>query len=114
MSWGEIRKAVNSDLNTPLNEGGVKIVKSVQWGNINTNKSNNNSDTSTQYLTVGISEVNTEKSIVILDGGTGYNGCFCPPKLSEFNSNNLVFVRNFMSSELKNYFVGRWTVVEYY
>ena len=31
MSWSEVKK-VNSNLNTPLNEGGVKIVKSVQRG----------------------------------------------------------------------------------
>lgn len=113
MSWPEAKK-INSDPRTPLNEGGVKIVKSVQWGNFNTTKSNNNNDTSTQYLSVAISEVDLEKSIVILDGGSAYSNCYKPALLSEFNSDNLVFSRNFMSSELKNYFVGRWTVVEYY
>ena len=56
MSWAEVKK-INSDLNVPLNEGGVKIVKSVQRG------ISNGSTTS-----IAISEVNPDKCMLLLDG----------------------------------------------
>lgn len=62
MSWGEVKK-INSNMNVPLNEGGVKIVKSVQRG----------VGTATSLI---ISSVNAGKSILLIDGivtTTGYD-----------------------------------------
>lgn len=68
MSWGEVKK-INSNLKTPLNEGGVKIVKSVQRGSA--------TGTMTGDTSIAISEVNPSKCIVLLNGGiidrSGYN-----------------------------------------
>lgn len=71
MLWAAIKKAINSDLNVPLNEGGVKIVKSVQrgnyegdyvadWGSANPDSSNR---------TIKINEVDLNKAILIVNGG---------------------------------------------
>ena len=54
MSWSEAKK-INSDLNIPLNEGGVKIVKSIQRG-VGTATS------------ISISEVNPDKCMLLIDG----------------------------------------------
>ena len=55
MSWSEAKK-INSDLKTPLNEGGVKIVKSIQALSYTiTNGGGAN---------LAISPVNQEKSII--------------------------------------------------
>ena len=59
MSWSEVKK-VNSNLNTPLNEGGVKIVKSVQRGILK-------STGSTFKYTININAINVNKSIIIVE-----------------------------------------------
>lgn len=59
MSWSEVKK-VNSNLNTPLNEGGVKIVKSVQRGVVK--------NTSAPCIfTININAINVNKSIIIVE-----------------------------------------------
>ena len=55
MDWDAILMAVNSDPSKPLNEGGVKIVKSVQRGVGNA-------------TSIAIDEVNPDKCIVLIDG----------------------------------------------
>ena len=64
MSWGEVKK-INSDMNTPLNEGGVKIVKSVQRGRAGANSNNS-------YQTFAINEVDIKKSIVVSSTYSSY------------------------------------------
>ena len=59
MSWSEVKK-VNSNLNTPLNEGGVKIVKSVQRGVVKNTGSPYN-------YTININNINVNKSIIIVE-----------------------------------------------
>ena len=59
MSWSEVKK-VNSNLNTPLNEGGVKIVKSVQRGVVK-------NISAPSVLTININAINVNKSIIIVE-----------------------------------------------
>ena len=65
MDWDAILMAVNSDPTKPLNEGGVKIVKSVQRG-VTWSNSNNS------YQTLAINEVDIKKSIVVSSTNSGY------------------------------------------
>ena len=58
MSWAEVKK-VNSNLNTPLNEGGVKIVKSIQRGVVK--------GTGSFCYTININAINVDKSIIIVE-----------------------------------------------
>lgn len=62
MSWSEVKK-INSDLTTPLNKGGVKIVKSVQRGLFELDKRY----TIIWDYTIPINEVDPEKCLVIID-----------------------------------------------
>lgn len=59
MNWGAVKK-VNSDLTTPLNEGGIKVVKSVQRGVGATTDECLGSG-----LIINISPVDLEKSICL-------------------------------------------------
>lgn len=59
MSWVEIKKAVNSNLKMPLNEGGVKIVKSIQRFSGNGSSS----------ITFGSPKPNVEKCLFLLQVG---------------------------------------------
>lgn len=71
MLWAAIKKAINSNLNVPLNEGGVKIVKSVQRGNYEgdyvADWGSNKPDSSNK--TIKINEVDLDKAILIVNGG---------------------------------------------
>ena len=59
MDWDAILMAVNSDPSKPLNDGGVKIVKSRQIGRFT-----RPNDNTYQNFSIAISEVNPLKCIV--------------------------------------------------
>ena len=98
MSWAEIKKAINSDLNKPLNEGGVKIVKSVQRG------------TSSIPASITISSVNPSKSIVIVQGGS-YSSNYSGAAYGTMDTSGTGITLSTSSSEK-----GRcsWQVIEFY
>ena len=103
MSWGEVKK-INSDLNTPLNEGGVKIVKSVQRG------ISNGSTTS-----IAISEVNPDKCLVILNGSILQNDAayMYGVLISSLTSTSLS-VRNPYTTGGSESMYWSWQVIEFY
>ena len=83
MSYAEIKKTINSDFSTPLNEGGVKIVKSVQRGlvmagttitGIETFQSNTGTSyTKSYYIDITISKINLDKCLIVIPEGVQYN-----------------------------------------
>ncbi len=93
MSWAEIKKAVNSDISTPLNTlitnlisqvksyistaGNVKVVRNVQRGFVRLSGVSYEREISDTYgTTVSLSGfTNTSKMMVVLNGGsTRYQG----------------------------------------
>ena len=83
MSYAEIKKTINSDFSTPLNEGGVKIVKSVQRGlvmagttitGIETFQLNTNTAyTKSYYIDITISKINLDKCLIVIPEGVQNN-----------------------------------------
>lgn len=104
MSWSEIKK-VNSYLSTPLNEGGVKIVKSVQRGVMYTV----GSFQGTKEIT--IKQVDVEKSLVILDTSTD-TSTFYGASLDSFESEKIVLKFKTVGTSNENRF--SWQVIEFY
>lgn len=116
MSWAEVKKAINSDLSTPLNtlitnaknaimaNGGIKAVKSVQRGTISLNSQSGGSAT--------ISAVNMSKSVVISD--FSYS-------IDNYSNNNNVYLSSSTSVTVQCTTAGRydiptaiWAVIEFY
>lgn len=111
--WSAIKKAINSNINVPLNEGGVRIVKSVQRGTASGNK------------TITISAVNVNKSIIILNGsmavgvpsmdhithvGSGGSGY-----ISAFNSTSFTIAgASASTSYVSLTCTNSWQVIEFY
>lgn len=98
MSWPDVKK-INSDLHTPLNEGGVKIVKSIQKGVVTT-------FTVDQTISIPISTIDPDRSIVLISALTSgaasiVGGCYVTEKKE-----------NSISVTVWNKF--SWQVVEFY
>lgn len=115
MSWAEIKKAVNSNLDVPLNEGGVKIVKSVQSGS------------ATGSATITISSVNVSKSIVILNArsahntsysavfGTGaYVSSFSSTSISVNATHTFPYSNSYGTTNIEFKMPFSWQVIEFY
>ncbi len=90
MSWAEAKK-INSDPMTPLNEGGVKIVKSIQRGSFTSNQKGTEK-------TVAISTVDASKSHVTFwydntatENGTSYSN-YKAPKLKSMNDSSFTII----------------------
>lgn len=131
MSWAEIKKAVNSDLSTPLDTilknttyglsaiknaitalstgGTVPIVKSVQRGT-----------TTGDRGYVNISTVNPSKCIVLLNGYTivpstdQAASAFFLPYIVYFTSNQLGIGNSGTSQAGQTYVTFDWQVIEFY
>ena len=98
MSWSEVKK-INSDPMTPLNEGGVKIVKSIQKGVVTTFKVD-------ETISIPISTIDPDRSIVLISaltsgGNSIVGGCYVTEK-----------TENSFSVTTWNKF--SWQVVEFY
>lgn len=106
MNWGAVTK-INSDLNVPLNEGGVKIVKSAQRGFVT--KHTTSSDST---LTINIAKVNPSKC----------SFSFIPKQWHEYislnaapiiNEDNIV-LKGVPTDAFNRYISGTWELIEYY
>lgn len=102
MSWGEVKK-VNSDLTMPLNEGGVKIVKSIQKGTVTPNGT----------TSVTINKIDPAKTIVILQNSKAGNSA------GQLNMASLVSLTETTFSVTTTYDGWNpssvsWQVVEFY
>ena len=91
-----IKTTVNSVNNTVSVVGNIPSVKSVQRGNVSDNYSEN--------VTINISSVNVNKSIVILNGGMTSN-YFSPVVLVTLTSTNF---------SVSNAYEFSWQVIEFY
>ena len=104
MSLMDLLTVVNSDLVRPLNEGGVKIVKSVQRG---ISKGNTTS--------IAISEVNPDKCLVVLNGLLYEYSALYLPILLSLTSTSLKIVSSNVSSNAGNDgWRWSWQVIEFY
>ena len=117
MSWSEVKK-VNSNLNTPLNEGGVKIVKSVQRGFLPRSSGTTSYSYNGVYFytkTLSINEVNPEKSIILINGSNDNSGYFYVSAVIENNNTIRIFSGSSNSlgdqRHIPNTF---WLVIEFY
>ena len=121
MSWAEIKKVINSDLNKPLNEGGVKIVKSVQRGKVN-HCTTSSIDTDFKvdptdygiYMDITINSVNTSKSIVNISPciSNGHTYDYAPILL---NSTTIrVYVTSSGHATKSDVYGFTWQVIEFY
>lgn len=79
MGWAEVKK-INSNMKVPLNEGGVKIVKSVQRGRYSGDQVNDSvAGYSTADKMITINAVDMSKSLLIIEGvivGSYYSGAY--------------------------------------
>lgn len=105
MSYAEIKKTINSDFSTPLNEGGVRIVKSVQRG-INTTVGN-----SAKSVDITISAVDVNKSIVIVDFNSDANSNKQRP-IGYFTSSTVLHLEAYEPIDFG--VVTSWQVIEFY
>lgn len=111
MSWSEVKK-INSDPMTPLNEGGVKIVKSVQRGRLSI-VSNPNS------VKVNINPVDMNKAIVFISLAVSN-----PNETYSVSFERIITSANISSSTQIEFYVGMintsytriidWQVIEFY
>ena len=113
MSYAEIKKTINSDFSTPLNEGGVKIVKSVQRG-FGTASITGSISGSTIDLTIG--SVNPSKCIVI--ASAIYRNYNYPVGIVSFSETQLKITINPIyqsDSTSSTYHISySWQVIEFY
>ena len=101
MSMMDLLTVVNSDPMTPLNEGGVKIVKSVQRG-ISTGAG---MTVSGEGQTITISEVDPNKCLVLINGTV----------LSSLKSTSLTVASSMTTNNEGNYTARfSWQVIEFY
>ena len=107
MSYAEIKKTINSDFSTPLNEGGVKIVKSVQRGIVNTPSRSTDLYGS---VNVTINSVDISKSIVLVKG-RGLGSSSGDQSIGKFVNNTTISVSGWFS--FSSYEIS-WQVIEFY
>ena len=109
MSFAEIKKSINSNLNTPLNELIEKgVIKSIQRGNftINNNVGNTN--------TININNVNPNKCFVILNGtSSGGSDNTADASLYDIDDSHIV-LRCFASGTTHEVSYISWQVIEFY
>ena len=109
--WAEIKKAINSNLDVPLNELINKgVIKSIQRGVTTTSS-------------IAINEVNPEKCLVILNNGhLCYNRSNMDSNaygsiLSSLTSNTLTITTNYLTVSSGTYIGASnisWQVIEFY
>lgn len=113
MSWGEVKK-INSNMNVPLNEGGVKIVKSVQRG-VSTGAG---MTVSGSGQTITISEVDPNKCSVIINGDVYYSdntGIWRHAVLLSLKSTSFTIVSSINGNNEGTWSARfSWQVIEYY
>ncbi len=107
MGLAEILLLVNSDLSTPLNEGGVKTVKSVQYGTVDLY------GYGTQSATVEISEVNPDKTVILINQTRGDDTVFYGIRVTGKTKTSFT-VQKWMGENYANYFRAGWQAVEFY
>ena len=114
MSMMDLLTVVNSDPMTPLNEGGVKIVKSVQRG-ISTGAG---MTVSGEGQTITISEVDPNKCLVLINGTVYYNEnthSWHHAVLSSLKSTSLTVASSMTTNNAGNYSARfSWQVIEFY
>ncbi len=134
MSWAEIKKAINSDLNTPLNvliantANNPKAVKNVQRGKLAANLEVRTYTDSymlqsnvarTFYIDIAISSVNTSKSLIFVEemNGQQYSNVFYTP-IAEFVNNTTirVYMGAYTNSTTAMWLQRglTWQVIEFY
>lgn len=106
--WAEIKKAINSNLNVPLNEGGVKIVKSVQRGIVD-------SSALPCPYTINVNEINPEKAIVIFDSGHAKgDGTYADPCLLSVGSTSFQVGGKATTAGMTHAMSFSWQLIEFY
>ena len=126
MNWPEVKK-VNSDLNVPLNEGGVKIVKSVQRGSIAPGASAsysddnylsvNTDDLRSWYIDITINKVNLSKASVSIKKYSDYYSSTTNPiplLIDEDTLRIYFYSTNANQSAVKVSHRIVWEVIEFY
>ena len=107
MSYAEIKKTINSDFSTPLNEGGVKIVKSVQRG-INTTVGD-----SAKSVDITISAVDVNKSIVIIEARISTTDDRFKP-IGYLTSSTILHLESMEIDSYRDTVTTSWQVIEFY
>ena len=129
MSYAEIKKTINSDFSTPLNEGGVKIVKSVQRGlvmagttitGIKTFRSTTGTIyTKSDYIDITISKINLDKCLIVIpEGVQGDSTSIYVPKM--INDTTLRVYTHATDADPANarrytvWMTFTWQIIEFY
>ena len=107
MSFAEIKKAINSNLNIPLDElvksGAIPVVKSVQRGV---------TGTGSQSFTINISAINPSKSIIIVETSPlALNG---PYAANSFANGRIISSTQIQVLLNSGSYSAIWQVIEFY